>query len=321
MNDYPFIREIRPPLSPDQFRPLDPRCRTLQFRESLTDVELQRVAMFLSEYPSTTLRVYGHRTYPTLDFLKHFGFVRRVQIEMWELQDLSGLCFLRPDLEALGLGRTKTRLSLCILERFVALRDLWLEGHVKDFEVVGQLASLRRLSLRSITLPDLSALRFLRELEELELKLGGTRDLRLLPHIGRLRYFEAWLVRGLADLESLAAALSLRFIFLQALTQVAALPSFAPLADLRRVHLETMKGLRDLAPVAAAPALTEFVAIDMGHLRPEAFRPFVGHPALRAARIGLGSARKNAAVRELLPLPDPGYAKWDEAFAPSSPAT
>ena len=321
MDEYPFLREIRPPLTPDQLRPIDPRCLTVQFREALSGADLRRVASFLGEYPGVTLRIYGHETYPTLDFLEYFAGVRRVQLEIFLLQDVSGLRFLSPALEALGVGATKKRFSLRPLERFAALRDLWLEGHAKDFEVVGQLCRLRRLSLRSITLPDLSTLRTLRDLEHFELKLGATRDLQHLPDIGRLRYFEAWLVRGLADLSPVAGVRSLRFLFLQALKQVTALPSLAALGELRRVHLETMKGLHDLSPVAAAPALEELVAIDMGHLDPEAFRLFVGHPTLRAARIGLGSDRKNAAVRELLPLPDAGHPVTHEAFAPPEPAT
>ena len=208
MHDYPFLRELRPPLTPEQLRPLDSRCRSLQFREALSDSELRRVAAFVSVYPSVTLRVYGHQTYPTLDFLESLGRVRRVQLDIFQLRDISGLRFLTPDLEVLGLGSTEKRFSLRPLERFVALQDLWLEGHSKDFDVVGQLTSLRRLSLRSVTLPDLNMLRMLGQLEKLELKLGGTRDLRHLPDIGGLRYFEAWLVRGLADLEPVASVRS-----------------------------------------------------------------------------------------------------------------
>ncbi|PYP13505.1 MAG: hypothetical protein DMD54_16665 [Gemmatimonadetes bacterium] len=321
MDEYPFLRELRSPLTPDQLQPLDPRCRSLQFREPLSGAELRRVAAFLDGYPAVTLRIYGHQTYTTLDFLEHLGAARRLQIEIFLLQDLSGLRFLRSDLEALGLGATKMRFSLRPLERFTALRDLWLEGYAKDFEVVGQLVALRRLSLRSITLPDLSTLRTLRELEQLELKLGGTRNLQHLPDIGRLRYFEAWLVRGLTDLGPVAGLSSLRFLFLQALKQVTSLPSLAPLAELRRVHLETLKGLHDLAPIAAAPSLEELLAIDMRHLEPDAFRVFVGHPTLRGATIGLGSDRKNAAVRKLLPLPNGGSQMVGEVFAPPAPAT
>lgn len=86
-----------------------------------------------------------------------------------------------------------------------------------------------------------------------------------------------------------------------------------PLSELRRVHLETMKGLSDLSSVAAAPVLEELLVLDMGHLHPEAFQPFVGHPRLRAATIGLGSTRKNAAVKHLLPLPEVASRDWEHA--------
>ena len=33
-------------------------------------------------------------------------------------------------------------------------------------------------------------------------KLGGTKDLRLLPRLERLRYLELWLVKGLTDIAS-----------------------------------------------------------------------------------------------------------------------
>jgi len=238
-----------------------------------------------------------------------------VSLDIYELEALSGLRFLRPDLEQLQLGQTKKRLSLRPLEHFGALRELYLHGHDKDFQVVSDLRRLRCLSLRSITLPDLGTLRGLAELEELELKLGGTRDLRLLPELERLRYFEAWLVRGLADLEPLAGTRALRSLFLQSLKQVKALPSLAPLTELTRIRLQDLKGLNDLAPVAAAPALRELVVVQMGHLAPEAFRPFVGHPTLRAASIGL-SERKAAAVDALLPLPpvDSGAHRYGVRF-------
>ena len=315
------VRELRSPLTPEQLRPLEADCRRVQFSEPLTEMERRRVATLLREYPSVGLRVYSgtsrkfDTTYTTLGFLEQFGQVRRVSLDIREVDDFSGLRFLHPDLEELQLGETSKRISLRPLERFGDLRDLYLHGHDKDFEVVSDLRRVRRLSLRSITLPDLGTLRGLGELEELELKLGGTRDLRLLPEVGRLRYFEAWLVRGLADLEPLAGVRSLRSLFLEALKQVKALPSLAPLTELTHVHLQNMKGLYDLAPVAAAPALTDLILVQMGHLDPEALRPFVGHPTLRAASIGL-SERKAATVDALLPLPpvDSGAHRYGVRF-------
>jgi hypothetical protein len=177
--------------------------------------------------------------------------------------------------------------------------------------VLCRLKQLRRLSLRGITLPNLRLLMALEKLEILELKLGGTRDLSELPQIGRLRYFEAFLVRGLHDLGPIAEIQSLEYLFLQAQKQVTSLPSFERAGKLRRVHLATMKGLRDLARLARAPALETLMAIDMPQLAPEHFRPFVGHPSLLEAGIGLGSKKKNAAVDALLGLPRPsGPPNW-----------
>jgi hypothetical protein len=152
VNDYPFIRALHLPLTSAQLRPLDRRCRTIQFNEPLSGTDLERVAEFASNYPEVTLRIYGHRTYETLDFLKYFGHIQHVQIEIWDLQDASGFQFLQPALLSLGFGSTKKRFSLRHLDRFTSLRALWLEGHAKDFEVIGKLTALRSLSLRSITL-------------------------------------------------------------------------------------------------------------------------------------------------------------------------
>jgi hypothetical protein len=38
----------------------------------------------------------------------------------------------------------------------------------------------------------------------------------------------------------------------------------------------------------------------MGHIRPDDVRPFVGHPKLRAAIMGLGSFKRNAVAAQLL---------------------
>ena len=64
-----------------------------------------------------------------------------------------------------------------------------------------------------------------------------------------------------------------------------------------------MKGLRDLRPLATAPALEEVVLIDMRHLGVDDLRPLLGLPHLRAVSPGLGSIRKNAAAAAMLGLP------------------
>jgi hypothetical protein len=74
------------------------------------------------------------------------------------------------------------------------------------------------------------------------------------------------------------------------------------LVGLRRLWLETMKGVTDLAPIRQAPNLRQLAVVDMGHLQPEAFAPLAGQSALESLRVGLGSKRKNEAVDRLMGL-------------------
>jgi hypothetical protein len=103
-------------------------------------------------------------------------------------------------------------------------------------------------------------------------------------------------------------------LFLQALRQVERLPDLSGAPPLRRVHLETMRGLRDLRPLATAPALEDVVLIDMPHLKPEDLRPLVGLPRLKGVTAGLGSMRENAAAHSLVGLPEvDGPIDWRSA--------
>jgi len=305
MQDYPLIRKITSPLTEEQLRPLDDRCRVVQFSSPLTSTEYPRLARLLRRHPHVTFRIYGHHGVETdLEFLREFTSISRFQADVFQLSGFDGLRHLPESLIYLGLGQTKSRRhSLSVLRRFPALRELYLEAHTKDFAAVGDLRELRELTIRSITLPDLSILTRLSKLRSLDIKLGGTKNLALLPKVGQLRYLELWMIRGLSDLAVLSQLRDLQYLFLQALRNVTALPSFRKLLRLRRVHLETMKGIRDLRPVAEAPGLEELLALDMTYLSPEAFRAFVGHPRLKCATIGLGSDRKNEAVRGFLGLP------------------
>ena len=306
MNDYPYIRELKPPLDGEQLRPLDARCRVVQFSSPLSDADFRRVADFMRGYPAVPLRVYGHyRDGCNLDFLKYFPFLRQFQADVFDLLDIDGLRHLPDELEFLGFSQTRSkRFSLAFLSRFRCLRQLYIESHKKDIAVLSGLSSIEELTLRSVTLPDLSLLVPLRHLISLDIKLGGTKDLSLLPEVGHLRYLELWMIRGLDDISSIGDVRTLQYLFLQALKRVESVPSLRDLRLLRRVQLETMKGLSDLQPIADAPVLEELLVIDMPHLQPVAFRPFVGHKMLRSASVGLGSLNKNAVVASMLGLPD-----------------
>jgi hypothetical protein len=307
----PTLREVCSPLIDEDLAPLVPEHTTVQISSRLTDDEFRRLAGFMADYPEVRLRVYGgyDGSIQDLDFLRFFPKLRRFSVDaIYELPSLEGIGNLSEDLEDLLIGWTRSkRFSLRRLTKFRNLRTLYLEGQQKDFEALGELTSLNNLTLRSITLPDLSALLPLRELTSLDIKLGGTRDIGLLPRIGRLAYVELWMVRGLDDVSPLAEVATLESFMLQALKRVTRLPSFARSTALRGAVLDTMKSITDLSPLAEAPNLERLGLFSMCQLQPEALLPFVGHPALRRGSWGLCSDRKNHAAYDLLPLGDPPF--------------
>ena len=301
------FRQVSSPLTDEMLRPALTGRGVVQFDRRLTDDDFRKLGEWFRAYPEMDLRAYGSydHSITDLEFLRFFPTLRRFSADaMWDsLRSLDGLRHLPTDLEELGIGATKVKLDLAVLSRFPELRWLFLEGQTKHLEVISGLTQLDDLTLRSITMPDLSLLLPLTGLRSLDLKLGGTRDLRLLPRVGELWYLELWMIRGLTDVTAVGSISSLRVLFLQALRQVEELPDFRAATSLRRVRLETMKGLRDLRPLATAPALEAIELIDMRHLRPEDLAPLVGLPNLKAVTPGLGSLRRNEAATALLGLP------------------
>lgn len=306
-DSYPQIRQVASPLKRKMLAPLSKECEVVQFSSALTEKEYSKLGSFMTGYPEVKLRTYGNydHSIQDLEFLRHFPSVHKFQFDLYDLTCWDGLRHLPEDLHSLAIGRTKkTSHSLGFLSRHRALRNLHLEGHKKDISSVADLEQLRRLSLRSITLDDLSVFLPLRDLREFELRLGGTTNLRHLPEIGKIRYLEIWMVRGLSDLSPLSEMGHLRTLFLQALRSVTVLPDMTKMTELQTVYLWTMKGVRDMSPLMSAPSLRNLLIYDAGHMQPEDIACLANHPALTGASIGMGSNRKNRRVRELLPLGD-----------------
>ena len=301
-------RVVSSPLTDDMLKPSPTGRGLVQFDRLPSEPDLRRLAEWFTQYPEMTLRAYGSYdgSITDLEWLRFFPTLRRFDVDaVWDhLVSLDGLRHLPEDTDELMIGWTKRRLDLGVLDRFRGLTSLYLEGQTKGIEVISRLTALEELTLRSITLPDLSLLLPLRRLLSLDIKLGGTRDLGLLPRVGELRSLELWLIKGLSDISAVGELPHLRYLFLQALRQVERIPDLRRCLELRRIHLETMKGIRDLRPLATAPALAELVLYDMRQLDPEDLRPLIGLPKLTAVTYGLGSMRKRDAARRLLGLPE-----------------
>jgi hypothetical protein len=292
-------RLIRSPITREMLRPLERGCERVLIAGDLYDHEYSEVARLFEHQPSITLRVNSDQK--TLDFLRYFPSLRRVEVAMPHLDDWEGLRFLPADAQHISLEETRRTLSLSVLERFSELKQLSLDGHTKDVSVLAQLTRLEVLVLRSVTLRDLSIVMGLQLLWSLDITLGGTKNLALLPRIESLKHLRLRRVRGLEDLTPIASTTSLQFLYLQDLPRVRTIPPLDSLINLRRVYVETLKGLTDVCAFAEAPALEEFAAVAVRHLEPENFRCFLGHPSLKYLSAGFGSHRKNDVLVAMFP--------------------
>ncbi|MGE5270226.1 MAG: hypothetical protein ACM3JG_11200 [Thiohalocapsa sp.] len=280
-----------------RFAPLDPECKVVQFARPLTPAECEKAAAIMRGRPDVELYAYRDPS-RNLDFLRHFRELRRLNVQLYELDDISGLAQV-PGLTALTFGNTRRRFSLRFLDQLPDLERLFLVGHRDGIAAVQKLSKLTSLGLSRITLPDLQVLQPLVALREVSVLLGGTRNLDGLASLPNLQRLFLMRITRLADLAVLVKLEALRSLRLDWMRNVVSLPSFAPLSRLEHVRLDTMKGLTDLAPIAAAPALRRLGVVAMPQLTADSFHPFVGHPTLAELHVATGRKSVNEEVRRM----------------------
>ncbi len=248
------------------------------------------------------LRVYGWGTVKNLDFLEHFRFIKQFSAEVWTIESFSGLENVYPELENLGIGKTKSRsLSLDFLPKMKKLKKLYLEEHQKQIEAIALMEKLEQLTLRSVTL---KSLRFLSKVESLwwlAIKLGGTKDLSDLPKM-QLKYLELWRILKLSNFEPLEDLVDLQFLFLEQITNMRKLPNFEKLNKLRKISLWDMHNLSDLSSLLRAPALEELEIHGKTKANLEDYFKLKAIPKLKRSSIFVGSDSKNEKIKAELGL-------------------
>ncbi len=222
-------------------------------------------------------------------------------IGIFHLNSFRFLDVVTPRLKRLFLGRTQShKPDLAPLSRFTFLEKIYIEGQQRNIEVISQLENLQDVTLRSISTPDVSYLTPLRHMWSLDIKLGGIKNLDATKGMENIKYLELWQIKGLSDIGFISTLTGLQYLFLQSLRQVAALPSLNRLGKLRRIHLENMKGLKEIGSLESAPALEEFAHWYAQNMQPEDYLPLLRNPSLKRAAVGFGSERKNSRFSELL---------------------
>ncbi|HKS58199.1 MAG TPA: hypothetical protein VJS12_23080 [Steroidobacteraceae bacterium] len=304
-----------------------PAVRTLQTAAPVPDAVWSLLNEgFFSTRPDVELRVYGYYEHgmecdlgfaARLPNVRHFSadnLMRAKNVEaiaampalqslslgIFEAEEFAVLSQITPALTKLGLHATRSRKPrLDGLARFERLRSLYLEGQSKGIEVISGLRQIEDLSLRSITTDDLSYLAPLARLRSLEIKLGGIRSFVGVEGKDSIHYLELWQIRGLDQVNVLAALPGLQNVFLQNLPKVQRLPALVASSALRRVVLDDLKGLQDFTSLQEAPALAEFALLSGDRQQPEQLLPVLRNPAVRSASAFFGAAAKNRAFAQL----------------------
>ncbi len=194
------------------------------------------------------------------------------------------------------------KLSLKFINNLTNIKKLYLDSCKKDFEKIETIENLEHITVRSLGFKNLEpVLKVAPNIESLDLKLGGIKDLSLLPSLKNLKYLELWSVRGLEDISPISQCYNLQNIFLQSLTRTSQIPDLSKLDKLRRLTLWDLPAIKDIEPIYSALSL-EDLTIRALKLEPEDFIPLQNLPNLKALTFALGK-RKDKAVEDLFDLP------------------
>jgi hypothetical protein len=280
-----------------EFFPLRPevQLRVYGYPQGGCDLSFTRVMKNVRHFSADCLMDAIH-----VEDLAEMADLESLGVGVYHLESLDFLWQVTPYLKTLFLGWTKSKKpDLAPLSHFTALEELYLEGHRKNIDVLSRLRSLRDVTLRSISTPDLSYLKPLDLLESLDIKLGGIKDFSAISGMENLKYLELWRISGLADLSFISSLYGLQNLFLEALTQVKGLPPLEQLVKLRRVYLLSLKGLNDIRSLEHAPALEEVALSFLESLLPQDFVPLLRNPSLKRLSAWMGSKGKQQRLEAL----------------------
>jgi hypothetical protein len=158
--------------------------------------------------------------------------------------------------------------------------DVWLDHASLRTADVEWLLPAKALTLWSVKVPD-GLLASLPNLTYLDVRGGSGTSLTAISGCRRLRYLQVNQVRGLTDLAVVPTLTTLELLSLYGLPKVTALPSFAPLGQLLRAEVGSMKGLAGLTGLHDAPALAELLLIRAVAVAQDDAERLSKHPTLR----------------------------------------
>lgn len=263
------IAEVRSPLDPGSLHVLA-RGGRVQFSELLDEADLDMIANFISEHPLVELRVHGIESFD-LCALQRFRSLRSLLLDVPSVRNAHALVSLT-QLRTLRIAAMRETIPFPALPQ---LRKLELHGKRAGTDLLHSLHALQSLTLSDAGRVRISEFGFAENLRELTLAHMPAMldDIDALPALARLELRELAL-RELPDLSHNAA--------------------------LQSIALRGVRQLRDLRPLALAPALHELRIENMPQLGVADFEPLAAAAHLHAVNVDVGSRQKEREIYRLL---------------------
>jgi hypothetical protein len=295
-DDRSGYRQVDSPVTDQMLSPLPDFVHRVQFSSALTESEYRQIADLLRTRPDVALRAYGdyRKTLSSLDFLKHFPFLKRFHFNLFELKDFSGLSHLPDEVVDLAIGQFRTtKFSLQNIRRFRDLTSLFVSAPVKDAELLADFPNLRELSLTSFRFPNGSVLPSLQRVHKLSVSLGSLSEPAELGELIKLQSLSLCWVRRLRSLDWLPRLVNLKHLSLNTLSGIETLPPLGNLEQLEHVEVTCMKKLKDACGLAGCRRLRTLQLSDLPRLDPHSLHCFRSHPVCNAIHFGLNTDHRN----------------------------
>ena len=249
----------------------DEKIKYIQVSKELPDEAYQVIDRFLEAKPDMTFRIWGlfgikHYDISYLHKMSHlrhliischlgstsglidFGLIKGLPLkslglDAYDLRDYSFIKDLPKDIERMEIMAdakpTSVKFDCRWLLKYKNLKELFLGGRArKNITCIGELKSLKILTIRGITLDDFS---FLKNagLETLNIFWNNNYDLSGVGELTTLKEIYLWRINRLSDVSFLEKLTSLESIRLENLCHVESLPDLSKHKNLKEIILDS----------------------------------------------------------------------------------
>lgn len=161
------------------------------------------------------------------------------------------------------------------IKRFKNLQWLFILGHYKKLdETILSLPNLETLVLSKIkNIKDIDFVKNLAALKKLHLKSISIKNADVLAQLNQLKFLELYKIDCIQNLDFITHMTSLEHLFLQSMNKIQAFPALPESCKLRKIELWYMHQLRDFTALTNLKSLEAFACREMTKHEPEDFIP------------------------------------------------